>query len=98
MSLFGEFSLSRLINNPFSVKTTIEDADGETNNSFLGVENIRYLPGFGFADYYGVNSAGRNGWIMSLSSVMKHYNEDEMYMKIHKKGRQCEAMMKNVLI
>ena len=39
------------------------------------------------------------GWvIISLSSVMKHYDEEGMYMKIYKKGRPCEGMMKNVLI
>ena len=98
MSLFGNFSFSRLLNRQFTVKTTADEIGEEDKKSFLGVENCTFLPGLGFADYYGLNSASRSGWIMSLSSVMKHFDDDEMYMKIHKKGRECEGILKNVLI
>ena len=98
MSFFGNFSLGGLLNRQLVVNSTVEEECNGENSTFLGVNNCTFISGLGFEDYGGLNAANSNGWIMSLGSVMKHYDEGQMYMKIYKKGRDCERMMKHVLI
>ena len=96
MSYFASFSISDMLTRPFAVKKTAEDTN--TSIAFLGANTHTIIPGIGFESNRGVLAASSSGWIMSLSSVMQMYNDEELYMKIYAKGRPCEGMMKNTLI
>ena len=97
MSYFASFNLSNLLIRPFTVTKAVED-NGKEEISILGNSKYTVVPGLNFKDNTGVLAASKSGWIMSLSSVMQMYDDEELYMKIHSRGRACEKIMKSVLI
>ena len=97
MPYFGSFNFSSMLIRPFTVTKAVEE-NGKEQIAILGQSKYTVVPGLTFKDSRGVLAASKSGWIMSLSAVMQMYDDGELHLKIHSRGRACEKIMKTVLI
>ena len=69
-----------LIRHHFSLNTTI---DNDEVIPFLSkLEDLEYANGLAFVDKEGIRAGRRAGWIMSLQTLWKYFDEEEYYLMI----------------
>ena len=69
-----------LLRHHFSLNTTI---DNEEVIPFLSkLKDLEYANGLAFVDHEGIRAGRRAGWIMSLQTLWKYFDDEEYYLMI----------------